>query len=148
MNDFKMDMTPLNAEQMAVMKKLIEFGQNWADQVKTIMIHHGLWNKNFEVKMTVKPAFEMFCETIEVSRNVTDGDAFYDEKIYRYKPNNKVQNVWDTMSYLTSREFIHLFDAEEDGIGKKEGTASEKPLPADGLWIGGPGDTDTVDGGQ
>lgn len=147
-DDFKMDMTPLNAEQMAVMKKLIEFGQTWADQVKTIMVHHGLWNKNFTVKTMVTPGFNVLCQTVEVSRKVEDGNAVYDEQICRYKSSENVQNAWDTLSYLTSREFIHLFDGEENGSGEKTVTPPEKPLPADGLWIGDPRNDNPVDGGQ
>ena len=147
MSDFKMDMTPLNAEQMVVMKKLIEFGQNWAEQVKTIMVHHNLWHKGFRIQMEVDPRFSTLQMEVKVHRKVIEGDGIYDEQIERYRGPD-LGDVWKTLPPCTSREFIHLFDGEENRSGEEEGTASEKPLPADGLWIGDPGDTDTVDGGQ
>lgn len=138
--DFKMDMTPLDEEQMKVMKKLIEMNQNWLDQVKKIMINHGLWKKGFTIQLSINPGMKAFAEEISIYRTVIDGDALYDETISMYKGSTEIFKNWQTLPQATSREYIHLFDTEEDGNGKKKGTASEKPLPADGLWIGDPAD--------
>ena len=143
--DFKMDMTPLTEEQMKVMKKLIGFSQIFAGQIKDIMVHHGLWHKCFKVEIAVDPTMAIFSKEVTVRRKVIDGNGIYDECIDRYCGKEKPFDEWRTCEPATSREFIHLFDAEADGTGAEKGNTSEHPLPADGLWVGTDYDSDPVD---
>ena len=57
-----MDNTMLTTEQMEVAKKLIEFTQNFSDQVVHIMKNHGLWQKGFELKLRIDPLAECLTE--------------------------------------------------------------------------------------
>lgn len=147
-NRFEMDMTPLDAEQMEVMKKMIGFCQIFAGQVKDIMVHHHLWHKGFQVSINIDPRMDTLTEVVEVKRKVMDGKGIYDEGIERFRGTDKMFNEWHTLGCETSREFIHLFDDKEDGAGSPEGKADEKPLPPNGLWVGADPNSDPVDGGQ
>lgn len=136
-----MDMSRLDGEQMEAAKKLIEYAQRFADEVKAIMIHYKLWHKGFDLRVIVNPQFEMLSEDVQLQRWVSDGEGHYRERIERVHDDEK----WRTLPYTTSREFIHLFDAEKDGNRTPEGSKAEKDVPADGLWIGADDDSGSVD---
>ena len=140
----KIDMSPLDGEQMVAAKKLIEYAQRFADEVKAIMIHYKLWHKGFDLKVIVDPQREILSEDVQFQRWVEDGEGMFRERIERVHDSEK----WRTLPFTTSREFIHLFDDKEDGTGSPEGKADEKPLPPNGLWVGADSNSDPVDGGQ
>ena len=140
----KIDMSPLDGEQMVAARKLIEYAQRFADEVKQIMIHNKLWHKGFDLRVIVDPQAEVLQEDIEFQRWVADGEGHYKEKIERIHDNEE----WRTLPFTTSREFIHIFDEQEDGSGTPEGSQTEKDVPADGLWIGADDDSGSVDGGD
>lgn len=125
------DMKPLNAEQMKAVKDLLLMSQKFADNVKEIMIHSKLWHKGFALKLHVIPTMEIFTEDIQMYRKVEDGDGLYDEEIERLRGSGEDDNGWETYPTCTSREFIHLFDAEEDAAGEDAGENCETALPSD-----------------
>ena len=144
MEKMTMDMSPLDGEQMVAAKKLIEYAQRFADEVKQIMIHNKLWHKGFDLKVMVNPQHEILSEDIQFQRWVADGEGHYRERIERIHDSEK----WCTLPFTTSREFIHLFDAEKDGNGTEAGSKAEKDVPADGLWVGADDDSGSVDCGD
>lgn len=137
----KIDMSPLDGEQMVAAKKLIEYAQRFADEVKAIMIHYKLWHKGFDLRVIVNPQFEMLSEDVQLQRWVSDGEGHYRERIERVHDDEK----WRTLPFTTSREFIHLFDEQKDGSGTEAGSKAEKDVPADGLWVGADDDSGSVD---
>lgn len=142
-----MDNTMLTTEQMEVAKKLIEFTQNFSDQVVHIMKNHGLWQKGFELKLRIDPLAECLTEEIQFHRWVEDGEGQFKECVDRVKSQNEMFGKgWYNLPTHTSREFIHLFDEPTDGTGKEKGKTDEKPLPPDGMWVGSDRNSDPVDG--
>lgn len=137
----KIDMSPLDGEQMEAAKKLIEYAQRFADEVKAIMIHNKLWHKGFDLRVIVNPQFEMLSEDVQLQRWVEDGEGMFRERIERVHDSEK----WRTLPFTTSREFIHLFDEQKDGSGTEAGSKAEKDVPADGMWIGADDDSGSVD---
>lgn len=138
----KIDMSPLDGEQMVAAKKLIEYAQRFADEVKQIMVHYKLWHKGFDLKVIVDPQREVLSEDVQFQRWVEDGEGMFRERIERVHDSEK----WRTLPYTTSREFIHLFDEQKDGSGTEAGSKAEKDVPADGMWIGADDDSGAVDG--
>lgn len=136
-----MDMSRLTGEQMEAAKKLIEYAQRFADEVKAIMIHYKLWHKGFDLKLIVNPQAEVLQEDIQFQRWVADGEGFYRERIERVHDREE----WRTLPVTTSRELIHLFDEQKDGSGTEAGSKAEKDVPADGMWIGADDDSGSVD---
>ncbi len=139
--DKQIDMSRLTGEQMEAARKLIEYAQRFADEVKAIMIHYKLWHKGFDLRVIVNPQFEMLSEDIQLQRWVSDGEGHYRERIERVHDDEK----WRTLPFTTSREFIHLFDEQKGGSGTEAGSKAEKDVPADGMWIGADDDSGSVD---
>ena len=144
MEKMTMDMSPLDGEQMVAAKKLIEYAQRFADDLKQFMVHNKLWHKGFDLKILVNPQYEVLNEDIQFQRWVADGEGFYKERIERVHDEEK----WRTVPNTTSREFIHLFDEQKDGSGTEARSKAEKDVPADGLWVGADDDSGSVDCGD
>lgn len=139
--DKQIDMSRLTGEQMEAAKKLIEYAQRFADEVKAIMIHNKLWHKGFDLKVIVDSQREVLSEDVQLQRWVEDGEGMFRERIERVHDSEK----WRTLPFTTSREFIHLFDEQKDGSGTEAGSKAEKDVPADGMWIGADDDSGSVD---
>ena len=137
----KIDMSRLTGEQMEAAKKLIEYAQRFADEVKQIMVHYKLWHKGFDLKVMVDSQREVLSEDVQFQRWVEDGEGMFRERIERVHDSEK----WRTLPFTTSREFIHLFDEQKDGSGTEAGSKAEKDVPADGMWIGADDDSGSVD---
>ena len=142
--DKQIDMSRLTGEQMVAAKKLIEYAQRFADEVKQIMVHYKLWHKGFDLKVIVDSQREVLSEDVQFQRWVEDGEGMFRERIERVHDDEK----WRTLPYTTSREFIHLFDEQKGGSGTEAGSMEKAHVPADGLWIGADDDSGSVDCGD
>ena len=145
MEKFKMDMSPLNEEQMKTMKSLVEYSIEVADRLKQFLTENNLWQKGFRFLIHVNSDLDCYTEAVEFRRTVEDGIGKFNESFEVSRGKGENDNGWNIALNSTSREFIHLLDGEADDSGAEEGTETEKPLPSDGLWVSTDGDPCTMD---
>lgn len=129
------------AEQMKALKSMIEFTENFADQILYIMRHHGLdLADGCDLKIGINPNQKL------VNRMISFGCSYKKdageitltrgEKDERYIPTGK-----------NSPEYEILFATEEMAERIRQILQREKPLPPDGLWISSDDNPSPVDGG-
>lgn len=143
MENKKFDMSPLNPQEIQCAKKLIERSQKVAEQFAVLMTACNLYNKGFDLTISVNPQNELFTLDVALKRWDDNADEF-NGKIERYHDGKQ----WHTLRATASGEFINLFDAEEDGSGTEAGDPAEENVPSDGRCADFNYHSDSVDGGD
>lgn len=127
----------LSKDQQEALKKMMGFAEVFADQIYTIMKHHGLDGTDFAIN--VDPNMKFVTRKIRYGIHSEDdfGQIVLTRGIYddEYKPTGK-----------NSAEYELLFANETVRKAIEERFNREKPLPPDGLWISADRNCDPVDG--
>ena len=122
----------LTQEQQKVVKALIEVAENMADQIYHVMKNHGLDKVNgCALSIMVEP------EQLFTTEFVQFGDVARDSGIIRLAKGRRFNSEKFTPFGRNSAEFERLFADENLRSRMEANKQGEKPLPPDGLWIGG-----------
>ena len=123
----------LTDEQMKILEGVIHLSENFADQVYHIMQNHGLDKiEGCSLAVIVEPEALFTTKTIHFGHDINDdsgrislakGRKYVDEKFLPFGKN--------------STEYVMLFADEAVRRRIQADRKSEKPLPPDGLWVGG-----------
>ena len=132
----------LTDEQLLTVKMMAQYMENFADHLYHIMQNHGLDKINgFKVEIKVDPAFDYITKTIDIGSGIYNDSGYVrltrgkEEK--RYAPTGK-----------NSAEYEWLFADETVRSRMEKILDREKPLPADGLWVGDDRNDPPVDCGE
>jgi len=121
----------LTDEQFLAVKSMAEFCGVFADQLYKIIVDHELDKvSGFVVDITVDPSMDFVTKKIEIGQGNRSHSAGYirltkGKKEDRYAPTGK-----------NSAEYECLFADPEVAERMRGVLAKEKPLPADGMWLG------------
>ena len=120
----------LSAEQMNVLKKMMEFSGNFADQLLHIMQNHGLDKLNgCRMSILVDPAWVYSTKSVTFGYSIeTDAGMV---TLTRGKNDNEYLPIGKN-----SAEYEILFANKAVREALQELKSREKPFPPDGLWVG------------
>ena len=125
-------------EQLMVVKSMVEFAENFADQLWKIMVDHGLDKvEGCGITIDVDPSHDMILRRVEFGKS--DSDAGY---VDLSKGRNEKRYV---PSGTNSPEYEWLFADPAFADRMREIVKRAKPLPPDGLWVGDPRNDPPVD---
>ena len=120
----------LTQQQQEVLQSMVGFAETFADQILTIMQHHGLTGiEGCQLTVNVDPSFLFSTETVTFGQDgkpsgkisLTKGRRSKDEEFVPVGRN--------------SAEYELLFADETVRSILEERMQREKPLPPDGLWV-------------
>ena len=120
----------LTEHQKLIVKNMVRMSEAWANSIYTIMHNHALdLIEGCRLCIEIDPKYPVTLRLVELGQKDTDfGFAMvvrgthHDE--YILWPDN-------------SKEYEDIFEDEAIRSGIKNAPKAEKPLPPDGLWIGG-----------
>lgn len=132
----------LSDEQLGVVKQMLDYSMNFADQIYHIMENHGLTEMyGAELTIEVNPRYTGATKVVNFGRDI-DYDCGHVEltrgkEEKRYVPTGK-----------NSPEYEYLFADPAIKERLRKIVDGEKPLPPDGLWIGDSRNDPPVDCGD
>ena len=132
----------LTDEQLLTVKMMAQYMENFADQLYHIMQNHGLDKVDgFKVEIRVDPSCDYITKLIDIGNGIYNDSGFVrltkGKGEERYAPTGK-----------NSAEYEWLFADPSLAERMQKIIHREKPLPADGLWVGDDRNDPPVDCGE
>ena len=121
----KIDYSPLNEEQVATMKAILNICKNFVHLVSEEMKKcPGLMVKGFKIDLSIDPGWETIGKQIEFSRKVIADNQIKAENYYIQRGFDEYDEGWNRQTALCTKEFADLLESNEDTEGTGEGTGS------------------------
>lgn len=114
----KIDYSPLNEEQVATMKAILNICKNCVQSVTEEMKKcPGLMEKAFKIDLSIDPGWGTIGKQIEFSRKVIADNQIKDEKYYIQRGFDEYDEGWHRQDVLCTNEFADLLESNEDAEG-------------------------------